>query len=59
MTRFNSVKGERVLMNNVEVLEAKRGVSVTFIHAGKGTYVANPDGRIRCSKKARHKKVAI
>jgi len=53
MTRFDSVKGERVLMNNVEVLEAKRGVSVTFIHEGRSTYVTNPDGRIRCSKKER------
>lgn len=53
MTRFDSVKGERVLMNNVEVLEAKRGVSVTFIHEGKSMYVANPDGRIRQSKKER------
>jgi len=53
MTRFDSVKGERVLMNNVEVLVAKRGVSVSFIHEGNSTYVVNTDGRIRQSKKER------
>jgi len=48
-------EGKRELLSNVEELALKRGVSVSFVYEGRGTFIRYPNGRVRMSKKERRK----